>query len=193
MTGDEICRDLANAKLRPGSDDQEIGLWELVLVDGAAVHVVLEGLDRLSWDHRAQEWRRVRVGELAVFQLFWTLVVNSVWLPLVVVLDLAAHAHKRYQRWVFLDVLQQDQVAVLAAEVLGLPHEEDVSTAGLLPLRRSPLLHLPLVLVQALHSVERCVLRQRSMGISLDRPSEGKYRNRSRKVKILRTCGTDGA
>ena len=85
-------------------------------------------------------------------------------------LDFAAHAHKGHERRILLNVLEQDDIAVLAGEVLGLAHEEDVAAARLLALRRAPLLHLALVFVERLDAVEGGVVGERSVGVALERP-----------------------
>ena len=111
-------------------------------VNGTPVHVVLYGLDGLSRHHGPEEGGSVRVGQRAVLQLFGSLVILR--LPLVVVLDLGAHPGEPDQRGKLLNVLEQDDVPVLPGEILGLPHEEDVAAAGLLPFGGAPLLHLAL-------------------------------------------------
>lgn len=47
---------------------------------------------------------------------------------LIVVLDLGAHPHLADERRMFLAELNEDQLAVLAAQVFGSPHEEHVAT-----------------------------------------------------------------
>ena len=108
--------------------------------DAVPVHVVLDGLDGLARDHGAEEGRGVGVCQRAVLELFWTLVILR--FSLIIVLDLGAHADKSDQGRELLDVLSEDDVAILAGQVLGLSHEEDVPAAGLLALGCPPLFHL---------------------------------------------------
>ena len=140
-----------------------------MLVDGTPVHVVLDGLDGLARGHGAQEGAGVGVGQLSVLVLLGTLII--VWLPLVVVLDLAAHSNKRHEGRILLDVLEEDKVAILPGQILGLPHEEDVSAARLLPLGSPPLLHLALVFVEALDPVEGGEVAEGAVAVPLDGPA----------------------
>ena len=83
----------------------------------------------------------------------------------------ATHADKGHERRVLLNILEQHNVPVLAGQVLRFPHEENVPAARLLSLRAPPLLHLALMLVERLDTVEGGVVGQGTVGVALERPT----------------------
>ena len=89
-------------------------------------------------------------------------------LSLVVILQATAHSDLTEQRRVLFAVLDQNQVAVLAAKIVGRTHEEDVSSSGRQALQLPLLGHFADVPQQRMHRMGS-VGRQRPVRVALQR------------------------
>ena len=80
----------------------------------------ITGLNGLAGSHGSEEGGCVGKRQFTILELLGSFVILR--LPLVVVLDLGGHPDKAQQRGELLYILHQDDVSVLAGQVLGLTH-----------------------------------------------------------------------